>query len=97
MCGGAVRRSFHDVPARTTLKGSPLTPERHVNFRIELEQETDGRWIAEVPDLPGVLAYGTSREDALARVQALALRVLAERLEHGEADVEAFSVSFLAA
>jgi predicted RNase H-like HicB family nuclease len=57
----------------------------------------DGRWIAEVGDLPGVLAYGTTREEALAHAQALALRVLAERLEHGEAKAEAFSVSFLAA
>ena len=52
---------------------------------IEVEREDDGRWIAEVPSLPGVLVYGESREDALARVEALALRVLADRLEHGEA------------
>jgi len=52
---------------------------------IELEREDDGRWIAEVPSLPGVMVYGESREDALARVEALALRVLADRLEHGEA------------
>ena len=64
---------------------------------IELEQEEDGRWIAEVPDLAGVVAYGQTREDALARVQALALRVLAERLEHGEAAPELLSVSFRAA
>jgi predicted RNase H-like HicB family nuclease len=54
-------------------------------FTIELERETDGRWIAEIPALPGVLAYGASREEAVARVKALALRVLAERLERGEA------------
>jgi len=53
-------------------------------MRIELEQEQDGRWIAEVPALPGVMTYGDSRDDALARVEALALRVLADRLEHGE-------------
>ena len=64
---------------------------------IELEQEEDGRWIAEVPDLAGVVAYGQTREDVLARVQALALRVLAERLEHGEAAPELLSVSFRAA
>ncbi len=64
---------------------------------IELEKEEDGRWIAEVPDLAGVVAYGQTREDALARVQALALRVLAERLEHGEAAPELLSVSFRAA
>ena len=68
-----------------------------MNFQVELEQETDGRWIAEVPALPGVLAYGSSRDEALAHAQALALRVLAERLEHGEAAAEPFSVSFLAA
>ena len=53
-------------------------------YAIELERETDGRWIAEVPDLPGVLAYGQSREEAVRRAQALTLRVLAERLEFDE-------------
>jgi predicted RNA binding protein YcfA (HicA-like mRNA interferase family)/predicted RNase H-like HicB family nuclease len=56
-----------------------------VVFRIELERETDGRWIAEVVELPGVLAYGASQDDAIARVQALALRVVADRLENEEA------------
>ena len=51
---------------------------------VELEKETDGRWIAEVPDLPGVMAYGETRDEAVAGVKALALRVLADRLEHGE-------------
>ncbi|MGL6074358.1 MAG: type II toxin-antitoxin system HicB family antitoxin [Fimbriiglobus sp.] len=51
---------------------------------IELEQEEDGRWIADMPDLPGVMAYGQSRGEATAAVQALALRVLADRVEHGE-------------
>jgi predicted RNase H-like HicB family nuclease len=68
-----------------------------VNLSIELEQESDGRWIAEVPDLPGVLTHGASREEALAHVQALALRVLAERLEHGETAADSFSVVFRAA
>ena len=53
-------------------------------LRIEIEQEDDGRWIAEVPDLPGVLVYGTSREEAIQKAEALALRALADRLEHGE-------------
>lgn len=53
-------------------------------FKVEIEQEEDGRWIAEVPDLPGVLTYGASRSEAITRAQALALRVLAERLDHGE-------------
>jgi predicted RNase H-like HicB family nuclease len=53
-------------------------------FAIEVEQEADGRWLAEVPDLPGVMLYGQTRDEAIARVQALSLRVLADRLEHGE-------------
>jgi predicted RNase H-like HicB family nuclease len=64
---------------------------------IETEQETDGRWMAEVEVLPGVMAYGTTKTDAVAKVQALALRVLAEKLEHGEAVPELLSVSFQAA
>ena len=51
---------------------------------LETEQEEDGRWIAEVRDLPGVLAYGATRSEAIARAEALALRVLADRLDHGE-------------
>ena len=51
---------------------------------IEIEREEDGRWIAEVPALPGALAYGQSREEAIERVQVLSLRVLADRLEQGE-------------
>ncbi len=51
---------------------------------IEFEREEDGRWIAEVPELPGVMAYGRTAEDAKAKAEALALRVLADRLEHGE-------------
>lgn len=53
-------------------------------YAIELELETDGRWIAEVPELPGVLTYGITKEEAVRRAQALTLHVLAERLEHGE-------------
>ena len=55
------------------------------------------RWLAEVPELPGVMTYGKDRGDALAQVQALALRVLADRLEHGEAAPDLLSVSFKAA
>jgi predicted RNase H-like HicB family nuclease len=51
-----------------------------VTFRIEIEQEEDGRWIAEIPEIPGAMVYGASREDAVSRVEALALRVLAERI-----------------
>lgn len=55
-----------------------------MNLQIEVDREQDGRWLSEVPDLPGVMAYGGTREEAIARVKALALRVLADRLEHGE-------------
>jgi predicted RNase H-like HicB family nuclease len=66
-------------------------------FRVEIEQEDDGRWIAEVMDLPGVLAYGQTPEEAKAKVQALALRVVADRLEHGEAGPDLVSIFFAAA
>jgi predicted RNase H-like HicB family nuclease len=66
-------------------------------YKVELEREEDGRWIAEVPDLPGVLAYGGTPEEAKAKVQALALRVVADRLEHGEAGPDFLSISFAAA
>jgi predicted RNase H-like HicB family nuclease len=51
---------------------------------LETERETDGRWIAEIPELPGVLTYGETREQAISKAKALALRVMADRLEHGE-------------
>jgi predicted RNase H-like HicB family nuclease len=68
-----------------------------VNFRVETEQESNGRWLAEVSELPGTMAYGSSQDEAIARVQALALRVVADRLEHGEAGREFLSISFNAA
>ena len=68
-----------------------------MNFTIEIEQEEDGRFLAEVIHFPGVLAYGQTREEAIARVQALALRVLADKLEHGEVTPELVSVTFGAA
>jgi len=53
-------------------------------FAIEIEQEKDGRWIAEIPQIPGAMTYGSTRTEAVSRVETLALRVLAERIEHGE-------------
>ncbi len=64
---------------------------------IELERETDGRWVAEIPSLAGVMTYGASRDEAVAKVQALALRVFAERLEHSEAAPELLVLHFQAA
>ena len=66
-------------------------------FTIETEQEEDGRWIAEVAEIPGALVYGSTTQEAIAKVQALALRALAERLEHGESTSDLLSVSFQAA
>ncbi|HEY0379436.1 MAG TPA: hypothetical protein VGC87_21140 [Pyrinomonadaceae bacterium] len=68
-----------------------------MTFTIEYEQEEDRRWLAEVLERPGVLAYGQTTEEALAKAQALALRVLADRLEHGEGAPELMSLSFAAA
>jgi predicted RNase H-like HicB family nuclease len=55
-----------------------------MNLAVETEQETDGRWIAEIPQIPGALAYGSDRRKAISRVEALALRVRADHLEHGK-------------
>jgi predicted RNase H-like HicB family nuclease len=68
-----------------------------MQFKVEIEKETDGRWIAEVLELPGVMTYGASADEARAKVQALALRVVADRLEHGEAGSELVDISFAAA
>ena len=64
---------------------------------VEYEREDDGRWLAEVVELPGVLAYGQTSDEAIAKAQVLALRLLADRLEHGENAPEFLSISFAAA
>jgi len=68
-----------------------------VKFTIEAEQEVDGRWLAEILELPGVMVYGPTRDEAIARVQALALRVIADRLERDEAAAPLMDISFAAA
>lgn len=68
-----------------------------MKYTVEYEQEADGRWLAEVLELPGVLAYGHAAHDAVAKAQALALRVLADKLEHGEGARELLSITFAAA
>ena len=68
-----------------------------MQFVLECEREEDGRWLAEVAQLPGVLAYGTSANEAMARAEVLALRVLADRLEHGESEPFNISISLPAA
>ena len=64
-----------------------------MNFTIEHEREEDGRWLAEVPELPGVLAYGATANEAMGKAEALALRVPAERLEHDEAGPRPISIA----
>jgi len=68
-----------------------------MTFTVEYEREADGRWMAEVIELPGALAYGGTENEAIAKAQAFALRVLADRLEHGEGKPEFVSISFAAA
>jgi predicted RNase H-like HicB family nuclease len=68
-----------------------------MKFEIECEREEDGRWLAEVPQLPGVLAYGSSADEAMAKAEILMLRVLAEKLEHGESRPQSISISVAAA
>lgn len=63
-------------------------------MKIETEREDDGRWLAEIPELPGVMSYGQTREEAVAKAKALALRVLADRLEHNE-DIPELGAIFL--
>ncbi len=66
-------------------------------MRVEVEREEDGRWIAEVPTFPGAMAYGTSKNEAVAKVETLVLRVLADKLEHGEDAPEVSQVFTVAA
>ena len=68
-----------------------------MNYVIEVALETDGRWIAEIVSLPGVMTYGKTREEAIAKTQALALRVEADKLESGERPVFASGIFFQAA
>jgi predicted RNase H-like HicB family nuclease len=65
---------------------SSISRDLNMNFTLECEQEVDGRCIAEVPELPGVLAYGSSSADAMSKAEVLALRVIADKLENGESE-----------
>jgi predicted RNase H-like HicB family nuclease len=85
------------VGCKRLLDSQPGWYSTAVTFTIELEREDDGRWLAEIDALPGVMCYGQDRDEAVAMVQALALRVIAERLEHREAPAEFLNVTFKAA
>ena len=65
-----------------------------MHLRIEIERETDGRFLAAVPELPGVMAYGATQDKAIAAVKVLALRVIADEIEHGERSPEAADTTF---
>jgi len=66
----------------------------HMQLTIRLVRETDGRWIGDIPELPGVTVYGSTPEEATRKVKSLALRVIAEEIEHGEMTPEADSLQF---
>ena len=65
----------------------------HIIYKIETERETDGRWIAEIVEVPGVMAYGATEKEAMAAAQAFALRVLADRIEQEKEPTETVTVS----
>jgi predicted RNase H-like HicB family nuclease len=93
--GEALKRSIGLLRCRISWYDS--VEVTNMTFTVEYEREDDGRWLAEVVELPGVLAYGSSSDEAIAKAQALALRVLADRLEHGYSKPEFVSISFAAA
>jgi predicted RNase H-like HicB family nuclease len=79
---GSVARSHNLVYSGTKLKSRLM--EDSMKLTIETEQEVDGRWIGEVPEIPGAMVYGATKSEAAARAEALALRILADQLEHNE-------------
>lgn len=88
-CGAGTSPGAASVTERLTVEAGacyvrPEPRERALRFTLECEREDDGRWIAEVMELAGVIVYGATRDEAIARAQMLALRVIADRLEHGE-------------
>lgn len=97
-CPLLAMRSIHIPPARRTdsvcAKGRVGYARR---MRIEVEQEEDGRWIAEAPQIPGAMAYGATQAEAIMKVEALVLRILADRLDHGETAPELEKVFTVAA
>ena len=68
-----------------------------MTFSIEYEQEDDGRWLAEILELPSALAYGRTVQEAVSKVQALALRIIADKIEHGEVPPDMLDIKFAAA
>jgi predicted RNase H-like HicB family nuclease len=81
---------------RTRAQVSRTEKAAAFNLKVEFDREVDGRWIADIPALPGVTVYGRTRKQALTAVEVLALRVIADRIEHGEAVPGEVTVSFAA-
>ncbi len=91
---GPEARGTETTPGRVPLRRqTDLRSGDGMNYTLDCEREDDGRWLAEALELPGVLAYGATQDEAMARAEALALRVLAERLEQGEARAAAIHIS----
>ena len=85
------------LPANYPPIDLPTAATETAYVKVQVEREQDGRWIAEVPVISGAMAYGTTRDEAVAKVEALVLRILADRLEHGEPSPEVSEVFSLAA
>ena len=77
-------RSSLNRLSKTLLIDNALGSARITSMKVEVDIEDDGRWIAEIPELPGVMAYGSDQNEAVQKTEALALRVIADRIEHGE-------------
>ena len=86
------RHRFATLLAERCRAAYPYTEE--VNLTIELDREDDGRWIAEALELPGVMSYGATPEDAMSKTERLAIEVIADRIQHGELPPAALNVSF---
>jgi predicted RNase H-like HicB family nuclease len=80
------------VDAMTNPKGPHSERSRHVRFNFEIDRETDGRWIAEIPEVPGAMAYGVSEEEAKAKAYALALYAIADDVEKSKNIPDSISV-----
>ena len=82
----------HSVDAMTNRKPSQSDRSRQVRFNFQIERETDGRWIAEIPEVPGAMAYGSSEEEAKAKAYALALYAIADDVEKSKDIPESISI-----
>lgn len=92
MADSSLALLWQTFPKDSKIPEIPFVVEERIDMTIDLDREEDGRWIAEILALPGVLVYSATRDEALTKVKALALRVMADRLDHGEEVAELHSV-----